>query len=714
MARFIKLDNGQLVNEDFASAAIKNAAAQGVYQFVDEAGAPLAVVPGAVAPTNSPILREGVDLSKIGEVSNIVPTPGVPATATGQAPTFVAPTLTVVSYRDNPDGTTTHFLSDGSQETGRITIGADGRGTFKPLSNAQAGLSRLGTDIDAVKGEIQTLEERMANRATDRADALEGAGVFEDMRRLNELNATLREAQDRQIEVPIEQRQNLRGRNATFGEFEQATRPDLEKAALTELTTSRASSRLTDSINTNITVIDTRLKAEEARDNLIYTQKQDYLKSLETNYANILTEEQKLELEDRKFQNELTKDALAAERTARQKQLDLAAEKGATPAELNRLFGAPIEDVYAFNSAKALETGDNAENVALQQSSVDIVKLIDDVLANKTGLESSVGSSALGRTRGGNVPIPIFGAIAGGLSAVLEGATGITPLGDKISDFRGSASKLVASSVLQNLIDVKAKGASFGALSESELAMLERAATELRPVKKDGEYTGQFAVSEDKFRNILNVMQVATMKTFIASKIGQKAYKEAGYINSSEADVKKAYQALLQSEPSQQNSSTNFYQKDLNPTTVDVIKREEGFSPTAYKDQTGTWTIGYGNTTLNGRPVQPGDTISRDEGEKLLRDSITSRYSTGLQAIGTELPSPKQAALVSFEYNLGPGVWQTPTGQRILSLVAGGNYSQAGALMQQYNKSRNPSTGQLEVNPTLVARRAREAALLLG
>lgn len=661
----------------------------------------------------SPVLRDGVDLSLIGNVSSIVPSPTLATNAGGSTASFVSPaSLTVVSYRDNPDGTTTHFLSDGSQETGRITIGSDGRGTFTPLTNSQAGLARVGGDITAVKAEIKAIEDRMAGRSAVRSSALEGAGVFEDMRRLNELNATLREAQDRKIEVPIEQRQNLRGRNATFAEFEQATRPELEAAALKELTTSRQSSRLTDAINTNILTIDTKLKAEQAVEDAVYTKKQDYLKSLETSYQNILTEEQKLELEDRKFQNELTKDALTAQRTAKQKQLDLAAEKGATPAELNRLFNSSVEDIYSFNANKALQTGDNAENIAVQQSAVDIVGLIDDILANDVGLKSSVGSTALGRTRGGNVPIPLIGALAGGLSAGLEAITGISPLGNKISDFRGSASKLVASAVLENLIKVKSQGANFGALSESELSMLERAATELRPVKKDGEYTGQFAVSEDKFKQILDVMQTATMKTYIASRIGKEAYKQAGYVNSSQDDVRKAYETLIQTEPSQQNTQTNFFQQDLNPT-LDVIKREEGFRTDAYQDSTGKWTIGYGNTDINGRPVQRGDKISVAEGEKLLRDAVVSRYSTGANAVG-ELPPQKQAALVSFEYNLGPGVWATSTGQRILSLVAGGNYSQAGQLMQQYNKSRNPSTGLLEVNPSLVARRAREAALLLG
>lgn len=696
MAKFIYIDiNGQQrsIEAPDAQAALSSAV-----NIAPNSG--VALDPQSVVPVSqSPVTRQGVDLSLVGDVGNIVPTPTTPAPTTANA-SFVAP-----GQRLNAQG---EIIDPTPQEIADF----NSRFTTTRFNEDASGLGRIGSDISSVRNEIATIEARMANRASDRNAALEGAGVFEDMRRLNELNAQLRAAQDRQIEVPIEQRQALRGRGATFSEFEQATRPELESAALRELTTSRASARLTDAVNTNIQVIDTRLKAEADRDDFIYEQKQNYLNTLETNYANILTEQQKLELEDRKFANELTRDAINAERAAKQKQLDLAAERGATPAELNRLFNSSLDEIYGWNSNKALELGDNTENVAVQQSAIDIVGLIDEILSNETGLKSSVGSTSISRTRAGN--IPILGLLGGPISAGLEAVTGVSPLGNVISEFRGSSAKLVADAVLQNLIDIKAKGATFGALSESELSMLERAATELRPVKdKNGEYTGQFAISEDRFKEILDTMQTATMKTFIASRIGAQAYKQAGYITADADDVRKAYNALIATQPGTGNNQTNFYQQDLNPT-LDVIRREEGFSPTAYRDSTGTWTIGYGNTTINGRPVQASDRITREQGEELLRESVTSRYSTGVQAVNAPLSPTQQAALVSFEYNLGPGVWQTPTGQRILSLVSTGNYAQAGQLMQQYNKSRNASTGQLETNPVLVARRAREAALLLG
>lgn len=214
----------------------------------------------------SPVTRDGVDLSLVGAVGAIIPAPVIPPPIVSATP-FVAP---------------------------------------PPPAQDPTGLGGIATNIDAVKREIKVIEARLANQATERSDSLEHANVFSDMRALNRLNAELRIAQDRQIEVPIEQRRNLRGRGATFTEFEQATRPELESAALKELTASRASNRLAESINTNIQIVDTKLKADRDRDNFIHEQKQTYLNTLESAYSNIVTEQQKIKLEERKFQNELT------------------------------------------------------------------------------------------------------------------------------------------------------------------------------------------------------------------------------------------------------------------------------------------------------------------------------------------------------------------------------------------------------------------------
>ena len=61
-----------------------------------------------------------------------------------------------------------------------------------------------------------------------------------------------------------------------------------------------------------------------------------------------------------------------------------------------------------------------------------------------------------------------------------------------------------------------------------------------------------------------------------------------------------------------------------------LIKDREGFRSEAYQDHLGNWTIGYGTTEVNGRPVQPGDTISREDAEAELNKDITTARDLSL------------------------------------------------------------------------------------
>jgi lysozyme len=159
-------------------------------------------------------------------------------------------------------------------------------------------------------------------------------------------------------------------------------------------------------------------------------------------------------------------------------------------------------------------------------------------------------------------------------------------------------------------------------------------------------------------------------------------------------------------------SAVGQYGSDALTAALNLIKKEEGLRTEAYQDQTGKWTIGFGNTVLNGRPVRKGDRITVSQAAQMMRDSVVNEYTTFAKRIKSKLSPEQFAALTSFEYNLGPGVWQDATGSKILSLVDSGRAREAGQLMTQYSKSRNPTTQALEVNPVLEKRRKREAQML--
>jgi GH24 family phage-related lysozyme (muramidase) len=91
---------------------------------------------------------------------------------------------------------------------------------------------------------------------------------------------------------------------------------------------------------------------------------------------------------------------------------------------------------------------------------------------------------------------------------------------------------------------------------------------------------------------------------------------------------------------------------------IALIAQFEGFVDHAYPDPASggePWTIGFGFTQLHGRPVQPGDTLSRSEGDALLRsgvDSCAAHLANTIPYWG-EMASDQRCALISFAWNLG-------------------------------------------------------------
>lgn len=101
---------------------------------------------------------------------------------------------------------------------------------------------------------------------------------------------------------------------------------------------------------------------------------------------------------------------------------------------------------------------------------------LEDIL-NHPGLDSSVGPNAMARTAVGDA------------------------FGNK-SDFIAKVQRLLSEKALQSLIDAKAEGATFGALSDAELKILQEAATNIGSwvVKnKKGTVTG-YNINEEKFK----------------------------------------------------------------------------------------------------------------------------------------------------------------------------------------------------------------------
>lgn len=95
-------------------------------------------------------------------------------------------------------------------------------------------------------------------------------------------------------------------------------------------------------------------------------------------------------------------------------------------------------------------------------------------------------------------------------------------------------------------------------------------------------------------------------------------------------------------------------------TGLDIVKKFEGFSTTAYKCPAGIWTIGYGSTrNKNGNPIKKGDTITKSEAEALLiRDFNACKDELKKDKNLSKLSENAIDALTSLCYNIGIGAFK--------------------------------------------------------
>ena len=91
---------------------------------------------------------------------------------------------------------------------------------------------------------------------------------------------------------------------------------------------------------------------------------------------------------------------------------------------------------------------------------------------------------------------------------------------------------------------------------------------------------------------------------------------------------------------------------------LQMIRNFEGFVDHAYPDPASgaePWTIGYGFTTINGRAVQPGQTITRAEadGELERQAEACANHLAGTIPDWQQMNANQRCALLDFAWNLG-------------------------------------------------------------
>ncbi|HEV2709904.1 MAG TPA: lysozyme [Edaphobacter sp.] len=83
-----------------------------------------------------------------------------------------------------------------------------------------------------------------------------------------------------------------------------------------------------------------------------------------------------------------------------------------------------------------------------------------------------------------------------------------------------------------------------------------------------------------------------------------------------------------------------------------LTKQFEGLRLSAYQDQVGVWTIGYGHT---GREVHGGMLITQDQADTLLHSDVAGAVACVNRAVTANITQCHFDALVDFTFNLGFG-----------------------------------------------------------
>lgn len=138
---------------------------------------------------------------------------------------------------------------------------------------------------------------------------------------------------------------------------------------------------------------------------------------------------------------------------------------------------------------------------------------------------------------------------------------------------------------------------------------------------------------------------------------------------------------------------------------IDLVKHFEGCRLTAYQDEVGVWTIGYGITnadkSITGMTIRSGMTISMQTAQEWLEEALSKKYLPLVMKYDTRYNWNQNEidALVSFAYNIGSIDQLTANGSRTKATIA--------AKMLEYNKAGG------KVYNGLVRRRKAEQELFL-
>jgi len=111
-----------------------------------------------------------------------------------------------------------------------------------------------------------------------------------------------------------------------------------------------------------------------------------------------------------------------------------------------------------------------------------------------------------------------------------------------------------------------------------------------------------------------------------------------------------------------------------NQTARCLIGHAEGLRLESYQDPGGVWTIGWGTTKINGKPVRPGMVITREQAATYFNHDLAIVEQEVSNLVKVPLTDNQFAALVSFVFNIGASAFKKST---LLKKLNTGDYDGA-------------------------------------
>jgi len=483
--------------------------------------------------------------------STIDPTTGLPIT--NQAIPTSALTTTQIPISVVPPTDTTPILTSAINTASGTTQQALDVATAEQKA-AQEQQNRI-----AGAGAIADLTRMAGNKTADLAQAYQTGGVNDLYKQLSGYNTQAQGLAREATAIPLQTGAAYQGTSGTQAGVASVNRDLLQRNALQALTVAQSAAiaqgnydvakNLADQqVNAKYAQIDAEIAAKKINEEALYKNVTDpaIKKALEARMALTKKEEQaQAEKKDtekyiqdigmtlRKYgvSDSVVKDVLSstniddaiikagtnlqdprAKLELQALKTDIAL-KQAQIAKTNREAQLSQEPTPAEKKANTQAISNAKASV---QAANDKITAVDAALGYKNGIASRVGTNMFGRGiiapaiagAVGGAGLGPFGAVAGAGLAARSGVTSaLTGEGQQLS---GAVHQLTSGLTLQTLIDAKANGATFGALSDGERSMIASAATKLNDweIKDDkGNPTGYWNIDENSFKKELKTIQ---------------------------------------------------------------------------------------------------------------------------------------------------------------------------------------------------------------